>query len=153
VDPGIAVQGGRSIDSLLVDMTAQRRLNMLLLTVFGVTAALLAAVGIYGVIAYSVEQRAKELSVRVALGASTGRILKLVMAEGLAMSLAGLVAGLAAALALGRWMTSLLYGVTPADPATFGAISVVAIFVALAASLVPALRAVRTDPVQALKQS
>jgi putative ABC transport system permease protein len=151
IDPGIAVQGARSIEHELVEMTAQRRLNTLLLTIFGVTAALLAAVGIYGVIAYSVEQRTRELSVRVALGASAGRILRLVMAEGLSMSLLGLAVGLAGALLLGRWMTSLLYDVTATDPTTFGTIAVLAILVALAASLVPALRAVRADPVQALR--
>jgi putative ABC transport system permease protein len=125
IDPGIAVQGGRPLESYLVEMTAQRRLNTLLLSVFGVVAALLATVGIYGVIAYSVEQRAKELSVRVALGASAGRILRLVVA----------------------------YGVTATDPATFAAIAVVAALVAITACLVPAIRAVRVDPVQALKQS
>jgi putative ABC transport system permease protein len=153
IDPGMAVQGGRALESLLVEMTAQRRLNTLLLSVFGVVAALLAAVGIYGVIAYSVEQRAKELSVRVALGASTGRILRLVMTEGLAMSAAGLAVGLGAALALSRSMTSMLYNVTATDPATFMAITGVAMAVALGASVIPALRATRANPVDALKGS
>ncbi len=153
VDPGIAVQGGRTLETLLVEMTAQRRMNTLLLSIFGVTAALLAAVGIYGVIAYSVQQRTRELSVRMALGASTGRILGLVLKEGLSTSLLGLVIGLGAAFALSRSMTSLLYDVPPGDPVTFAGIAGIAAVVALLANLVPAIRAVLVDPVQALRQS
>jgi putative ABC transport system permease protein len=152
IDPVIAVQGGRPIESVLVEMTAQRRLNTLLLTVFGLAAALLAAVGIYGVIAYSVEQRTRELSVRMALGASARRILSLVLREGLVTSAIGLVVGLGFAFALSRWMKSLLYGVTPGDPITFAGIAGVAALVAILATLVPALRAIRVDPVQALRQ-
>jgi putative ABC transport system permease protein len=153
IDPGIAVQGGRSLEAVLVEMTAQRRMNTLLLSVFGISAAVLAAVGIYGVIAYSVQQRSRELSVRMALGASSARILGLVLKEGVSTSLLGLVLGLGAALALSRSITSLLYNVPPGDPFTFAAIAGVAVVVALLANLVPALRAVRTDPVQSLKQS
>jgi ABC-type antimicrobial peptide transport system permease subunit len=127
-------------------------LNTLLLTVFGLAAALLAAVGIYGVIAYSVEQRTRELSVRMALGASARRILSLVLREGLVTSAIGLVVGLGFAFALSRWMKSLLYGVTPGDPITFAGIAGVAALVAILATLVPALRAIRVDPVQALRQ-
>jgi ABC-type antimicrobial peptide transport system permease subunit len=152
IDPAIAVQGGRTVEDQLVEMTAQRRLNTLLLTVFGLAAALLAAVGIYGVIAYSVEQRTRELSVRMALGASARRILSLVLQEGLVTSAVGLAVGLGAAFALSQYMTSLLYGVPPGDPITFAAIAAVAALVAVLATLVPALRAIRVDPVQALRQ-
>ena len=153
IDPGMAVQGGQSIEAVLVDMTAQRRMNTLLLSIFGVVAALLAAVGIYGVIAYSVA--AAHARAERAHGA--GRLRRphsrLVVNRGRATSLAGLVVGLGAALALSRSMTSLLYKVPPGDPVTFAAIAFIAVVVALLANLVPALRAVRTDPVQALKQS
>jgi putative ABC transport system permease protein len=152
IDPGIAVQGGRAIEAELVEMTAQRRLNTMLLTVFGVCAALLAAIGIYGVIAYSVQQRTRELSVRMALGASARGILGLVLREGLSTSLLGLAIGLAAAFALSRSMASMLYDVPPGDPVTFATIAGIAALVALLANLVPALRAIRVDPVQALRQ-
>jgi ABC-type antimicrobial peptide transport system permease subunit len=93
-------------------MTAQRRLNTLLLIVFGAVAAIVAAVGVYGVLAYSVQQRRRELGVRIALGATSASLLRLVLAEGLALAGTGLVLGLIAALALGRVLTSLLYGVS-----------------------------------------
>jgi len=152
IDPTIALQGGRTIEDQLVEMTARRRLNTLLLSIFGVSAALLAAVGIYGVIAYSVEQRARELSVRVALGASARRILGLVLREGLLTSAMGLAIGLGFAFALSRSMRSMLYGVTPGDPLTFASIAGIAALVAVLATVVPALRAIRVDPVQALRQ-
>lgn len=152
IDSTIAVQGGRTIEDQLVEMTAQRRMNTLLLTVFGISAAVLAAVGIYGVIAYSVEQRTRELSVRMALGASARRILGLVLQEGLVTSAVGLAIGLGAAFALSRSMSSMLYGVTPGDPITFAGIAGVAALVAVLATVVPALRAIRVDPVQALRQ-
>ena len=151
IDPGIAVQMPMPIDALLVDMTAQRRVNTLLLTIFGAVAAILAAVGIYGVIAYSVEQRMRELGVRVALGAPAMRILRLIVTEVLTLAVAGLVLGLGASLALSRSMASLLYEVSATDPATFAAIALVAMLTALLASLIPALRAVRLDPVKALR--
>jgi len=151
IDPGIAVQLPQPLESLLGEMTAKRRLNTLLLTVFGIVAALLAAVGIYGVIAYSVEQRTRELGVRVALGAPAGRILRLVTTEVVSLAVGGLVIGLVASMMLGRWMTSLLYQVSAADPLTFATIAVVALMTALLASLIPALRAIRVDPVKALR--
>jgi ABC-type antimicrobial peptide transport system permease subunit len=100
-----------------------------------------------------VQQRTRELSVRVALGASVRGILGLVLKEGLSTSLLGLVLGLAAALALSRAMTSMLYDVPPSDPLTFAAIAGIAALVAVLANLLPALRAIRVDPVQALKSS
>lgn len=151
VDPGIAVQGAQPIETQLGDMTAQRRLNTLLLSIFGVVAALLSAVGIYGVITYSVQQRTRELGVRIALGAPAGRILRLVGAEVVPLALAGLALGLGASYLLSRSITSLLYHVSATDPATFAGISVVALLTALLASLIPALRAVRVDPIRALR--
>jgi predicted permease len=151
VDPGMAVQGLRPLEEVLVEMTAQRRLNTLLLAVFAVVAAVLSAVGIYGVIAYSVEQRTRELGVRVALGAPALGILRLIVSEGLTLAVIGLAVGLSAAFALSRSMTSLLYDVSATDPATFAAIGVIALTTAVLASLIPALRAVRVDPVGALR--
>ena len=150
IDPRIALQGVRPLESLLGDMTAQRRLNTILLTVFAVVAALLAAVGIYGLIAYSVSQRSRELGVRMALGATASRVIRLVVGEGLLLAAIGLTLGLATAFLLGRSMTSLLYGVTATDPATFAAISAVAAVTAIAASILPALRAIRVDPSRSL---
>jgi putative ABC transport system permease protein len=132
-------------------MTAQRRLNTLLLSIFGIVAALLSAVGIYGVVAYSVEQRTRELGVRIALGAPAGRILRLIGAEVVPLAVAGLVLGLGAAIALSRSMTSMLYQVSATDPGTFVVISLVALLTALLASLIPAIRAVRVDPIKALR--
>jgi len=151
IDPGIAVQGAQPIDAQLGDMTAQRRLNTLLLSIFGIVAALLAAVGIYGVITYAVQQRTRELGVRIALGAPATGILRLIGMEVVPLAIGGLVLGLGASLALSRSMTSLLYQVSATDPATFASISVVAMAVALLAGLIPALRAVRVDPIKALR--
>jgi putative ABC transport system permease protein len=151
IDPNIAMQASQPLEALLVEMTAQRRLNTLLLSVFAGVAALLAAIGIYGVIAYSVQQRTRELGVRLALGAPAGRILRLVVTEVFSLALAGLIIGLGVALLLSRSMTTMLYGVSATDPPTFAAIAVVAIFTAVLASLIPALRAIRIDPVQALR--
>ena len=152
VDPAIPVQTPRALDDLVETMTAQRRLNTWLFAIFAVVAAVLAAIGIYGVMAYSVTERTREIGVRVALGASRGRILRLVLLEGLALAGLGIVVGLGAALLLGRLLATLLYNVRPSDPATLIAIAGIAVATALAASLVPAVRAVRLPPTVALKE-
>lgn len=151
VDANIAVQTPRTVDEQLGVMTAQRRLNTLLLTIFAIVAAVLAAVGIYGVIAYSVEQRTRELGVRVALGAPASGILRLISAEVMMLAVAGLVLGLGAAIALSRSMSSMLYQVSATDPITFAAIALVALLIAGLAAVVPVMRAVRLDPVKALR--
>jgi ABC-type antimicrobial peptide transport system permease subunit len=151
LEPNVALQAPRPMADVLVDMTAQRRLNTILFTVFGIVAGLLAAVGIYGVLAYSVEARARELGVRVALGASRPSIVRLVLREGLTLAAVGLVIGLAGALALTQTMSTLLYQVSAFDPVTFAAIAGVAVIVSLAACLVPAWRALRVDPITALR--
>jgi putative ABC transport system permease protein len=151
VDPLIPVQAPRALDDVVETMTAQRRLNTWLFAIFAVVAALLAAIGIYGVMAYSVTERTREIGVRVALGASGGRILRLVLLEGLALAGLGILAGLGAALLLGRLLATLLYNVRPTDPATLASIAAIAVATALAASLVPAVRAVRLPPTLALK--
>ena len=124
---------------------------MLLLSIFAAVALLLAAVGIYGVMSYSVNQRTRELGVRMALGAGTGDLLRLVVRQGLILAVIGLILGLGAALALNRVMASLLFEVTSTDPATFAGLSLLLVVIATIACLVPALRAARVDPVTALR--
>jgi len=126
-------------------------LTLFLLGAFAIVALLLAAVGIYGVIAYSVTQRTQELGIRRALGAQQTDILWLVIARGLRLALAGIAIGIAGSLALTRLMKDLLFQVSPTDPATFCGIAILFVTVALAASLIPAWRATRVDPMASLR--
>jgi len=136
----------------LVDATlAQPRFQTLLLGLFSGLALTLAAVGIYGVISYSVIQRTHEIGIRMSLGAQPGQVLRLVMGQGAKLALAGIVVGIAAALALTRLMRSLLFEVSPADPLTFAGIAALLVAVALAACYIPARRAMRVDPMTALR--
>ena len=151
VDPLIPVHQPKPLSDLVGGLAAQRRLNTMLLTIFAIVASLLAAIGVYGVMAYSVAERTREIGVRVALGASRAGILRLVLMEGLSLSLVGIVIGLGAALALGRVVASLLYGVEPTDPPTLIAIAAIAVATALVASIVPAIRAIRLPAVTALR--
>jgi putative ABC transport system permease protein len=123
----------------------------LLLGVFGVLALMLAVVGLYSVVAYSTTQRTHELAIRIALGAARPQVLKLVLWQGLKFTLMGVSIGIVVALAAARLMTSLLYGVSPNDPLSFVAVAVLLGIVALVASYVPARRAMRVDPLVALK--
>ena len=129
----------------------QRRLTMFLLGSFAGAALLLAMVGIYGVIAYSVAQRTQEVGVRRALGAQQGDILRLVLGECLALALGGVAIGIAGALALTRVMKEFLFHVSCTDPATYVGIALLFVVVALAAGFVPARRATRIDPMAALR--
>jgi putative ABC transport system permease protein len=151
VEKDLPVSAIRSMDQLMGSSLAARRLTLVLLAGFAVLALLLAAVGIYGVIAYSVKQRTHELGIRLALGAQTGDVLRLIMAQGLKLTLLGVVLGLFAAFALTRWMETLLFGVRPTDPVTFAVIAVVLTLVALVACWVPARRATKVDPLIALR--
>jgi putative ABC transport system permease protein len=151
LDPAVPLQSPRPLLDVVADMTAQRRLNTLILTVFAAVAVLITAVGIYGVVAYSVERRTRELGVRAALGAAAGDTVRLVLIEGLALVGIGLVIGLAVAAGLGRAMTSLLYGVSAMDPAAFAVAGVAAIVTAVLACVVPAMRAASVDPAAALR--
>ncbi|HEX4497527.1 MAG TPA: ABC transporter permease [Thermoanaerobaculia bacterium] len=141
-----------TLDSAVAAMLAQERFSMLLLSAFAGLALLLAAVGIYSVLSYTVGRRAQEIGVRMALGAQVRDVLRLVVVEGMRPTLLGIVLGLGAALALGRALASLFYGVSVADPILFGAVGLVLASVALLASAGPAWRAARVPPSEALQE-
>ena len=141
----------QSMDAMLADVVAQPRFQTMLLTLFGLVALLLSAVGIYGVMAYSVSQRAHEIGIRMALGAEPRHVVKLVVGRGMLLVLIGVAIGLAGALALTRLMSGLLFAVSPTDPLTFAGIPLLLAGVALGACLVPARRATRVDPMIALR--
>ena len=141
----------QTMDRRVSDSVAGRRFSMLLLAVFAGLALVLAAVGIYGVIAYAAAQRTHEIGIRMALGAERADVLRMVVGHGLRLSLIGIGAGLAAALALTRLMSSMLFGVRPTDLVTFAAVSLLLAGVAALASYVPARRATRVDPIVALR--
>lgn len=151
VDPTFYVRPMLSGDTYLRNGLAPTRFAMALLTAFAVIALALAAVGIYGVVAYSVSQRTQEIGVRVALGATPGTVVRLVLRDGLRLAVAGSVIGAAVALAALRVLRSMLYGVSPADPLTFAAVALLVTAIALVASYIPARRALRIDPAEALR--
>ena len=140
-----------TMDQVISTSVAERRLALLLFAAFAAVAAMLAAAGIYGVLAGSVTERTREIGVRSALGASPGDILSLVLLQGARLAGAGLLVGIAGALGLGRFLESLLFGVTPADPLTLGGVALLLALVALVACLAPAMRALRVDPMTALR--
>lgn len=150
-DPNQPVAEIRAMRDFVADDLAQPRFTMLLLVSFAVAALLLAAIGLYGVIAFGVAQRTREIGVRVALGAERGDVLRLIMRRGMRLTGVGLAIGIVAALALGRFVASLLYGVTPADPATLLAVALFLALIAMLASYLPARRATRVDPMVALR--
>ena len=151
VDSEQAVSGINTLASVLDEATAQPRFNAALLALFALLALVLAAVGIYGVIAYSVAQRTQEIGVRMALGATARDVLRLVIGQGLKLALFGVVLGLGGAWALTRLLQSLLFGVSPTDWLTFAGISVLVTLTALLACWIPARRATKVDPLIALR--
>jgi putative ABC transport system permease protein len=151
IDKDQPVSNISTMENVLSDSIARQRFSMLLLGIFATLSLVLAAVGIYGVMSYSVAQRAHEIGIRMALGAQRMDVLKLVVGQGLKLVLAGVALGLIAAFILTRVMSSLLFGISPTDPVTFIAISLVLISVALLASFIPARRATRVDPMIALR--
>ncbi len=151
LDSQLPVYEPRELSEVVFESSSQQRFVALLLGLFAGLALLLAAVGIYGVIAHSVALRTHELGIRMALGAGSGNVLSMVLGEGLRVALAGVAVGLAGAWGLTRFITSLLYGVRPTDPATFAIAPLVLIVVALVACYIPARRATKVDPMAALR--
>lgn len=148
---GLPVGHVESMDQVVAESTARSDFNMTLLTIFAGVALLLAAIGIYGLMAYSVQQRTQEIGIRLALGASPENVRRMVVRQGMSLALAGVVIGVAAALALSRYMASLVFGVKTWDPIAFVTVVVVLSAVAWAAAYLPARRASRVDPVVALR--
>jgi putative ABC transport system permease protein len=151
VDPDIPVTRVRAMDDLIAASVAPRRFNLLLLGGFAILALLLAAVGLHGVVSHAVAQRTQEMGVRVALGAAPRDVVRLVVGQGLALTLAGLLCGAAGALALTRFVSTMLFGVRATDPGTFLAVSALLVVVSLLACYRPARRAARVDPLVALR--
>jgi predicted permease len=151
LDPDLPIYKMRAMDERVSDALAERRFAMLLLTVFALLALVLAAVGVYGVLAYLVAQGTRELGIRLALGATPGALARLVVWQGVSVALAGVVLGLAGAFALTRFMRALLFGVAASDPVTFALIASALGVVALLASYLPARRAAAVDPLVSLR--
>jgi predicted permease len=151
VDKDVPVFSIRTMDQILGNSLAQRRLTLVLLASFAALALLLATIGIYGVISYAVRQRTHELGIRMALGAQARDVVRLIVTQGLKLTLIGIGLGLAGAFALTRWMESLLFGVRPIDALTFGSIAVGLALVALLTCWIPARRATKIDPLIALR--
>ena len=152
VDRDLPLAQVRAMEDMIEASVGQRRLSMVLLAVFSAIALALASIGIYGVMSYFVTQRVQEIGVRMALGAQRGRVLGLVLGQGMTLALIGVVIGLAGALALTRLIATQLYAVEPTDPVTLVSVSVLLASIAALATLLPALRATRVDPVVALRQ-
>jgi ABC-type antimicrobial peptide transport system permease subunit len=151
VNKNQAISKIETMEGVLSESLARRRLYMILLGVFAGAALLLAGVGIYGTVSYSVSQRIREMGIRIAVGAERGDVLWLVLGQAARVALLGIVIGVAAALGLTRLMNSLLFGVSATDPATFVGVSSLLTLVALCASFLPARRAMRVDPMVALR--
>jgi putative ABC transport system permease protein len=151
LDPDLPVFGVRALRGIISDSLASRRFAMQILGFFAATAMLLAAIGIYGVMAYFVSQRVREIGVRMALGAQRGDVLKLIVRQGMSRALIGVGVGLVAALALTRLISGLLFDVSASDPLTLAALTALLVLVALLANYIPASRAARVDPMVALR--
>jgi putative ABC transport system permease protein len=151
LDPGLPVRNLRSMEQLVSRSIAPQRFNLSLLSLFSALGLLLAAVGIYGVMAYSVSQRTHEIGLRMALGAQARDVLKLIVKQGMAVALVGVSMGLIASFALTRLMRNLLFGVSPSDPATLAGVALLLTCVALLACYIPARRATKVDPLVALR--
>jgi predicted permease len=151
VDPEQPISDVRPMEEVLAGETATRRAQLQVLGVLAAVAVLLAAVGIYGLLAYTVAQRSQEIGVRLALGADPARVGRMILADGMRMAIIGIVPGVLGAYAAARGMSALLFGVAPSDPATFATAVGLALLMTFAGSLVPALRAVRVSPMSVLR--
>jgi predicted lysophospholipase L1 biosynthesis ABC-type transport system permease subunit len=152
VDPEQPVTAMTTLDAAMRMLLAERRFNMLLMTIFAGVGVLLATVGLFGMLSFAVAQRTREIGVRMALGARRADVIRMILADSARLSVAGLAIGGLAAVAAARAIRSMLFGVTPVDPATFGAVTVVVAAVALIASYVPARRAASVDPVIVMRE-
>jgi putative ABC transport system permease protein len=151
IDSEIRLSRMSSMDDLITTALKRPRFNLMLLGIFATTALLLAAVGIYGVMSYLVEQQTREIGIRSALGAKRSQILKLIIGRGVGMAFVGIVLGLAASFGLTRFIASLLYGVTALDPMVFIGVSILLLTVSVLACYIPARRATKVDPLVALR--
>jgi predicted permease len=151
VDKGIVTSSVTTLDQLVTDEAAQPQFRTVLLGSLAALALGIAAIGLYGVVAYAVSQRTREIGIRMALGATSRKVLAMVLSDGLIVAVAGIVAGTASAWALAKVLTGLLYGITPTDPVSFVLASIGLLGLTLLASYIPARRAARTDPVRALR--
>jgi predicted permease len=152
LNPAVPIVDVTTMKNFVADSLSQQRFNMLLLAIFAAIALVLAAIGIYSVLAYTVRRRVREIGIRMALGAQTSDVVGMVLAEGMKPTVIGLVIGVAGALALGRFVSSLIYGVKPGDIPTFVTVSLVLVAVAFLASVIPAYRATRVQPVSTLRE-
>jgi putative ABC transport system permease protein len=152
LDPSLPAYSMVTLASVVSDSVAQRRFSMLLLGIFALIALFLAGIGLYGVVAYTVSQRTQEIGVRMAIGAQRGDVLRMVVGGGMKLALIGVAVGLAGALALARFVSTMLFEVTPFDPASYGVTAGVLLAIAALACYVPARRAMRVDPLTALRQ-
>jgi putative ABC transport system permease protein len=150
-DPNQPVTDVRSMDGYLEIAVAQRRLNMSLLAFFATVAGVLAAIGIYGVMGYAVEQRSHEIGIRMALGARPDDVVRMIIRDGMKLALLGLAMGLIGSLIAMKYLESQLYGIKARDPITFAGVAVALGLVALAACYIPARRATKVDPLSALR--
>ena len=151
VNAELPVLGSTTLDDVLGSSLSQQRFNAMLLAVFAGLALFLAAIGIYSVLAYNVRRRVREIGIRMALGAQIGDVLRMIVLEGMKPTFVGLGIGIVGALILGRFLASLMYGVKSTDPATFVSVSTVLLAVGLLASIIPAYRASRVEPVKTLR--
>jgi len=151
VDPTLPLSGAQTLSETVSASLAERRFTMYMIAAFALTALLLAALGIYGVIAYMVTERTHEIGIRLALGADKKAILRMVLRQGLRLAVAGAGLGLVGALIVSRLMAGVLFGVRPTDPVTFAAVAALLLIVAVCACYIPARRAVGVDPVIALR--
>ena len=152
IDRGIPLRSVRTMEVVIADTLWRARLSAWLLGLFAALAAALAAAGLYGVMSYSVNQRTQEIGLRMALGAASHDVLRMVITEGLKLTVVGLGLGLGAAFALNRLIASQLFGVTATDPLTYGGVAMLLAMVAMAACYIPARRAARVDPMIALRR-